>query len=269
MADVSVIIPCYCCADSVVRAVDSVLGQSLPPAEIILIDDASPDDGATLECLRGLIDSTHIPVYLIELPENLGPAGARNAAWAVATSTYVALLDADDAWHKEKLALQYGWMTAHPEVALCGHACMEVGVMPEDAALNSDVQAMPWNLRSMLFKNPLATRSAMLRRDIPIRFSADKRYAEDYLLWLQIAAADLHVVVLDAILAYSFKPAFGISGLSSRMCRMECGVQDDFRRLRESGDIGIGLWLAAAGFSLLKYLRRLTITGLRRVAGKP
>ncbi|MFM7439000.1 MAG: glycosyltransferase family 2 protein, partial [Snowella sp.] len=46
-APVSVIIPCYCCTKTIGRAVQSVFQQSLPPVEVILVNDASPDD--TLE----------------------------------------------------------------------------------------------------------------------------------------------------------------------------------------------------------------------------
>jgi GT2 family glycosyltransferase len=67
-APVSVIIPCYCCVDTIKRAVDSVIAQTLPPEEIILIDDFSNDDGVTLTTLnylRQMHQKTSIKIVLL------------------------------------------------------------------------------------------------------------------------------------------------------------------------------------------------------------
>ena len=59
-ADVSVVIPCYNCSNTIERAVSSVFNQTLLPHEIILVDDASSDD--TAKKLRN-IQTTHSPKY--------------------------------------------------------------------------------------------------------------------------------------------------------------------------------------------------------------
>ena len=70
------------------EAIDSVLGQSLPPQRLVVVDDASSDGTAEVARSRG--------VETIVLPECLGPAGARNAGAALIDSEYICFLDGDD-----------------------------------------------------------------------------------------------------------------------------------------------------------------------------
>ena len=80
-APVSVVIPCYRCAATIKRAVQSVLAQTVLPAEIILVDDFSDDAGQTLGALHEMqrLDA-RLPIRLISLRQNGGPGTARNAA---------------------------------------------------------------------------------------------------------------------------------------------------------------------------------------------
>ena len=71
-APVSVVIPCYCCANTIQRAVESVANQTLPPQEIILVNDHSPDQ--TLASLRDLQNQYGADwVRIIDLEGNVGP----------------------------------------------------------------------------------------------------------------------------------------------------------------------------------------------------
>jgi len=268
-ANVSVIIPCYCCSETVERALHSVVQQTMAPAEIILVDDASDDDGVTLSCLQQLCHTFgkvyEIPIRLIALQENTGPSGARNAAWDTATADFIAFLDADDAWHPRKIEIQYSWMAAHPKVSLSGHHCCQVDVLLLSSQVVPRWSVKPCDFRSMLFKNPLMTRTVMMRRDTPLRFTASKRYSEDYLLWLQALASGLQAFFLEVVLAYSFKPAYGASGLSGNLWRMERGVLDNFRRLYRERAINGFIYFLASIFSFLKYLRRIIIVVFRRI----
>lgn len=266
-ANVSVIIPCYRCVETVERAVQSVVQQTMIPAEIILVDDASDDREATSKSLKMLYQrfgetETDIPIRVLTLQKNEGPSGARNTAWNAATSDFIAFLDADDAWHPNKLEIQYAWMQTHPEIAISGHHCCQVDVSFSSSEAVFNGSATSCYFRSMLFRNPLMTRSVMMRRDIPLRFSSGKRYAEDYLLWLQAMASGLQVSVLDAELAYSFKPDYGEGGLAGNLWRMECGEMDNFRRLYRAGKLSGIMYLAVSSFSFLKYFRRIIISSL-------
>jgi glycosyltransferase involved in cell wall biosynthesis len=108
---VSVIIPTYNAAAFVASAVQSVLDQTWPNVEVIVVDDGSTDDTArVLEPFRGRI--TYIAT------ENRGPAHARNVGMRAAGGKYIAFLDADDLYLPHKLALQVAFLEAHPEAGM-------------------------------------------------------------------------------------------------------------------------------------------------------
>jgi succinoglycan biosynthesis protein ExoO len=98
---VSVIIPAYKAAAFLERAVSSVLAQTMPPLEIIIVDDASPDD--TLAAANRLAQASP-PIRVLSMPINGGPSKARNAAIDAAAGEWVAVLDADDAWKPGRIA---------------------------------------------------------------------------------------------------------------------------------------------------------------------
>ena len=114
-ADLSVIIPVYNGERYLGAAIESVLSQSLPPREVIVIDDGSSD--ASTAVARGFPQ-----VRLIE-QENAGAAAARNHGVSVANCANLAFLDADDLWTPEKTVLQMAKLTEDPTLdAIFGHA---------------------------------------------------------------------------------------------------------------------------------------------------
>ena len=98
---VSVIIPTYNRKNLIVRAVDSVLNQSFRNFELLVIDDGSAD--GTESVMTGIQDNR---LRYLPLPENGGPAKARNEGIRLARGEYIAFLDSDDAWRKDKLQKQ-------------------------------------------------------------------------------------------------------------------------------------------------------------------
>lgn len=252
---VGVIIPCFRCALTIGRAVDSVFAQSVMPAEIVLVEDCSGDQ--TLVVLQTIKRIYPVQVRILQMQRNLGAASARNAGWAVSTQPYIAFLDSDDSWHPDKLRIQYEFMRDHPNVALSGHQC---------AFFQQNIFKMVvcenWNIanissRSLLFKNSFSTPTVMLKSDIPLRFQAGRRYAEDLLLWQEIAFMGLKVVRIEKILAYVHKPLYGASGLSAHLWEMEKGELSNFALLRENASIGLTLFVIATFFSFMKFIRRL------------
>jgi len=94
-AEASVIIPSYNYGRKVGRAIRSALDQSLPPKEVIVVDDASSDDGLTERVVNEFTDADH-PVRYIRQASNYGVAYARNRGIYESTAKYVCCLDADD-----------------------------------------------------------------------------------------------------------------------------------------------------------------------------
>lgn len=99
MSGVSVVVPTYNRARFIEEAVESILAQSLPPLEVIIVDDGSTDDTANV-CAR-----FHEPVRYIRR-QNEGAAAARNAGIRAAMGDWVAFCDSDDIWKPRKLQLQ-------------------------------------------------------------------------------------------------------------------------------------------------------------------
>jgi glycosyltransferase involved in cell wall biosynthesis len=115
---VSVVIPAYDAAPTIRRAITSVLDQAYPNLEIIVVDDASTD--ATAE----IVEAMNVPeVRLVRLARNIGECGAMNAGIAQARGSYVAFLDADDAWLPTKLAKQIAALERNPKASFAACGC--------------------------------------------------------------------------------------------------------------------------------------------------
>ncbi|MHB1100132.1 MAG: glycosyltransferase family 2 protein [Burkholderiales bacterium] len=261
----SVVIPCYRCIETIARAVDSILNQTIPPEEILLVEDESGDNGATISALRDL-QQLHPDsgIRIIELEKNGGAAAARNAGWDAAKQPYIAFLDADDAWHPKKLEIQYSWMADHPDVSFCGHL---IEVVAPDASIDrpaGKVIARKLGRTAWLLSCRFSTISVMLRRDLPFRFSPEMRLAEDYLLWLRIALNGHEAWRIEAPLAFCFKPLYGAGGLTGDLWLAEKGVLNAYGRLLADGLISPALYPPLAIFSILKYLRRILLRFFRQ-----
>lgn len=110
---ISAIIPTFNRAAKVVAAVRSVLDQTLPEIETIVVDDGSTDGTAALlerefgDCIR-----------LLRLPQNRGVSYARNRGIELSRGAFIAFLDSDDLWLPEKSSCQLTFMQARPELLI-------------------------------------------------------------------------------------------------------------------------------------------------------
>lgn len=267
--DVSVIIPCYQCADTIHRAVRSVYAQTLRPAEVILVEDCSGDDTLdTLFELKG--DYPEGWIKVVPLEKNSGPGDARNIGWELASSSYLAFLDADDGWHPQKIEIQYSWMLEHPEVSLTGHA-VEVFSGGRNIADCADVKGkISFNKISrgqILLANRFSTPTVMLRRILPQRFAKGKRASEDFLLWCEILLDGFICCRNSLPLAYLFKPHYGSGGLSGKLWLMTKGELDTYNSLYGSGRIKLPLLLSLRVLSLTKHFKRVVWVAIRKLGG--
>jgi len=104
LISVDVVIPAYNAKLFIENALQSVVSQTYPPHQIIVIDDGSKD--GTPDIVRSFsIQNPKIPIKCIEQP-NAGPSAARNRGLRNVEADFVALLDADDEWLPTKLEKQ-------------------------------------------------------------------------------------------------------------------------------------------------------------------
>ena len=187
-ADVSVIIPAYRAETTIARALGSVAAQTLPPREVIVVDDGSPDEtAAAAEACRD--DMSGIGLRVVR-QQNAGAGAARNRAVRKATSTFVAFLDADDEWLPEKLERSLQLMD-QKALGLISHNYEAVA--PDGTVSTVDCAARfregPDPYATLYRKGYLATSTLIVRRGLVTAaggFDTTLANAQDFDLWLAI-----------------------------------------------------------------------------------
>ena len=199
---ISVVMPCYNAAPYVEEAIESVLGQTYPQVELIVVDDGSTD-GST-EILQRLAADHPERITLIYQTRN-GPFVARNAALAHANGNYVAFLDADDTWHPDALRLMHDALeTEQADVAYCGWQNVGIAttnpnpIIPPSLdmanAVSHFLDHCPWPINSVLIRRHLV--------DELRGFSERAPTAMDYDLWLRMLARQPKLVCVPEVLAF-------------------------------------------------------------------
>lgn len=252
---VSVVIPCYRCSKTIVRATSSVRSQDVLPFELILVDDFSCDETINVLIeIQNLYGSEWVKV--IKLQENVGAASARNVGWEVSTGEYVAFLDSDDEWHPQKINIQYNFMNDNASIALSGHLSnISDGFNDSTFALYSTV-SIPYHLlapKRLLLANPFVTPSIMVKNALGKRFCEGTRYAEDFRFIMEVALDGGKIAILDYVLVNIHKK-FCKTGLSSNKLMMRYGDIDNYYYLYRKGHIGLCLMIALIMYSSMKFV---------------
>lgn len=258
VANVTVIVPCYRCADTIERAVESISKQTLMPYEVILVDDCSCD--GTLEILYKLQAQYGDEwIKVISLATNSGPGSARNVGWDLSKQDYVAFLDADDTWHPQKIEIQYEWMLDNEDVVISGHDFSYLKDITEkyDVYDLNSLEFCEVSKYKLLFKNVFSTPSIILKKSIAMRFPERTKYCEDYHLWTHIAFCGYKCFKVNIPLAYLYKPPYGSAGLSADLWGMEKGELDVYKSLLNKKLINKFQYLFFLSFSLMKFVKRL------------
>jgi len=205
-APVSVIIPAYNGEEFIRAAIESVQAQTLPVTEIIVVDDGSTDRTAAIAESLGAI--------VIRQP-NGGVSAARNVGIRAAKQPWIALLDADDVWEREKTELQWAAIEQHPDAALiyCGltpfldSSCSEIPLRE----MYSKFTPVTWppldkcvgyydrvSEDLLAFEVARCPSTVMVRRDAIISaglFDESLQFYEDYECFLRILTHHSFVIV--------------------------------------------------------------------------
>lgn len=185
MHKISVLLPVKNCETYILECVESVLNQSYPNFELLIIDDYSTDN--TLTIIKKIVDNR------IKIIQNQGFVDNLNLGIEKSSGSFIARMDADDIMGINRLAMQLEIMKSYPDVVVCS---TEVKLISTDYVVND----IPFkeHLRGII-KDPLALMmhgnivihpTVMLRKDFLIKNSLkyqDYQYAEDYKLWFEIA----------------------------------------------------------------------------------
>jgi len=257
---VSVIIPLYNGEMHIVETINSVLKQSLPDVEIIVVDDGSSDRG--VELIQKISGEVHIINQ-----ENLGAATARNRGVKEATKRWIAFLDADDIWHPDKLKEQlaaYGQLEwSYTDTVFTG------GVNDSELDSRYTTKHSGNVLEELVKGNFISTSTVLITRHSFLSlggFDESLRSIEDWELWIRMAAQHKigylnkpmtqyrihgesvsrnarktlpnHIRVIDKIFEKN-GPAFHIRQLKSSAKAQSCGICSYISE--EEGDLSFAL----------------------------
>jgi cellulose synthase/poly-beta-1,6-N-acetylglucosamine synthase-like glycosyltransferase len=201
-ARVSVIIPVYGTAAYVAEAIDSVLGQTFPDHEIIVVNDGSPDS----ELLDRVVEPYRDRLtYIIQ--ENRGASAARNTALRVARGEYVAILDSDDYWSPDYLSSQVSALDADRTVDVVYPDAIVFSPDRKSTRRFSDFFPVRGEVsflrvlagKCQIYGGVTARREAFLRAGL---YDENLRTGEDLDLWLRILKTGGRIAYNDRALAY-------------------------------------------------------------------
>ncbi|MBL7849469.1 MAG: glycosyltransferase family 2 protein [Cyclobacteriaceae bacterium] len=197
---VSVLMPVHNGMPFLPEAVNSILNQSYRDFEFIIVNDCSVD--GTTQYLDSLTDPR---VVQIHLAKNQGVTGALRAGLRAVRGEYVVRLDADDIAYPYRLARQVSFMDSDASVGLLASNAdivdeLGVSVSKGTNRIKSEID-LRWEL---LFKNPIIHSTVLLRRNILTTYSLnyERRYAEDYDLWVEMAKVTRIAVLPSRLIQY-------------------------------------------------------------------
>jgi glycosyltransferase involved in cell wall biosynthesis len=204
MPDVSVILSVYNREQSVARAIRSVLAQTVPSRELIVIDDGSTDR------TRDVLDSFGSAITVIAQP-HAGAYAARNRGLRAARGELIAFIDSDDAWLPDRLASQMALME-RPEVGLVFGDVVHVRPGDPRRRITSFQVAPPRRGRvaaQFAWCNFVPTVTVLARRrclEEAGGFSEEVPLSCDYLMWFRIALRHELDFVDRVVAEYTLSP---------------------------------------------------------------
>ena len=204
MKPISVIIPCYNSGTHLAQAIDSVLAQTCPASEIIVVDDGSTDDSPAIMARYG-------DRIRVVRQANAGLPAARNAGIQAATGEWLAFLDADDWWHPDFL-LKTAQVLESSDAALAYSGWQNVGAPPpyHDPYVPEDYeQAEPSKAVRLMRSTGWPVHAALTRRDVLFEaglFNPALKSCEDFDLWLRVALTHRIARVPEVLAFYRFHP---------------------------------------------------------------
>ncbi|RQO79795.1 hypothetical protein DBR40_02230 [Pedobacter sp. KBW01] len=181
---ITVFMAAYNQADFIKHSINSILIQSFPDFELIVVDDGSTDD--TVSIAKSFNDER---IRLIQNESNKGLIYTRNLLLTLAKGEYIAILDADDIAYPNRLELQYKYLLANPDVVLCGGHAAIINEHSEKTGTKLMVPIDNTVDLFMLFGNPFVNSTTMFKTNVFIELGGYQNYtiSEDFDLFIRMA----------------------------------------------------------------------------------
>jgi glycosyltransferase involved in cell wall biosynthesis len=197
---ISAIIPTYNYGKYVSRAIDSVLAQTRPVDELIVIDDGSTD--GTRHILSSYGDRIR---YVYQA--NRGLSGARNKGMELARHPWVAFLDSDDWWYPGKIARQVAVAESDPKINFIYTGICMFGPDGRGAERPADPPSTVWP--RLRYLNMITPSTVMARRDLLLRaggFDQTLKTCEDWEFWVRLGQEVRYGAVIEPMIGYQITP---------------------------------------------------------------
>lgn len=204
-ASISVIIPTWNRVNTLGRAIESVLAQTLQPLEILVCDDGS-DDGT-----HEMICQYNNPLIKWLPGKRAGrPAVPRNRGIAQSKGEWMAFLDSDDEWVSDKLEKQLAAAHTWSLKAVCSNALRVPQQLPYFQLPNAI-----YSFDDFMAHNPVICSSVLFHRSLIDRItgfpeSPALKAIEDYALWIRVASLTSFVYLSECLVTYSDNPAASV-----------------------------------------------------------
>jgi glycosyltransferase involved in cell wall biosynthesis len=222
---VSVIMPAFNAEKTIVDSIRSVVQQTYPDWQLIIVDDASAD--GTIETASEFLDDPR--VNLIRVPKNSGMSHSRNLGASESTGEFLAFLDSDDLWAPRKLELQVKLHATRLDFHISHTAFDEFDYAgkhktPWRQLVTPSKKKRGELLPALYYNNIIGTLTVMMKRSLFERmngFNSELFAVEDHDLWLRVAEGGFSFGYIDEVLAsYRFNP----TGASKRVEEYENSV---------------------------------------------
>lgn len=252
--NISIVIPCYNAATFIERTIHSCMNQSEPAFEIIAVDDASTDN--TIEILHHLKENFYPSLIILKNEKNSGPSYCRNIGWNAAKGNYIAFLDSDDSFHKDKIRIIKAFIQLFGENVYWHYFkyALEDENLPkiEIPEILPPVQLTRFS--KLLVRSGISTCTLIVPKNWSIRFDENMRYCEDYDFILRSSFLQ-SLIKIPLSLTYVHRKINSIGGLSGDIWSMRKGELYMYSKLYRLHPIYIFitpfLWI----FSMIKHLR--------------
>ena len=222
---VAVIIPLYNCKNYVTEAIESVLEQNYNNIEIIVVDDCSTDNSFNI--VKELSKKNNI-IKCYKMEKNSGVAAVRNFAISKTNAQYIAFLDSDDLWHKNKIEKQLE-VFKKSNTPLVFTAINMIDENSKEIKSKRKIKTVV-NYKYLLTHTPICTSSVIIdRKRFPNVQMPLRKSAEDYSLWLRVLKTGISAIGIDEVLVSYRKTSSSLTAKKSKELKYFFNVQvEDF-----------------------------------------
>lgn len=185
-------------AKYIVETLHSVNCQTYRDFEHVIVDDGSTDN--TIDCIKRFqIDFPDNRIRIIET-SGLGRGYALNLGIEQSRGIWIAIIDADDLWHKDKLSIQSKLLSSEISVVATGHSSFS-GAPPSDIDLPNEKNNHVLTIKDFLVRNSICHSSAIIKKEDCV-YNVERKSQFDLELWLRLSFLKKKMLKVNTVLTY-------------------------------------------------------------------